>query len=110
MKRFLKRYWYVAVAMMLNIAYMINYGIADNWVAFIWCLMTFIAVMCMSLIVYVCDDVLEGNERIINSLKLRAERAESETDWLNTLNKNLAKENARMKKLMASKKLKEKTL
>lgn len=104
MKKFLKRYWFVAVAMMLNIAYTVRYGIADNWVAFIWCLMASIAVMCMSLIVYVCDEVLEGNERIINSLKLRAELAESETDRLNTLNKILAKENARMKKLMASKK------
>lgn len=107
MKKFLKRYWFVAVAMMLNIACTVRYGIADNWVAFIWCLMASIAVMCMSLIVYVCDEVLEGNEKIITMYKHRVVMLYDDNEALQTLNHNLAEENARLKRKMASKKMKE---
>lgn len=105
MKKFLKRYWFVAVAMMLNIACMIKYGIADNWMAFTWCACATLLLICPSLIVYVYDDVLERNEKIITMYKHRMVMLDDDNEALQTLNHNLAEENARLKKKMASKKM-----
>lgn len=105
MKKFMKRYWYVAVAIMLNIACMVKYGIADNLMAFMWCACATLLLACMTIVIYVVDSELVSMENIVTMYKHRVVMLDDDNEALQTLNHNLAEENARLKRKMASKKM-----